>query len=335
MKSIDEDILLIIEKEISGNATVEDIEVLNSWLSSDESHKKEYQVLRQLYQGHQALINNNPFDTDTAWVKVSSRMKTVENSSKKNIIYPWYYLTSAAAAIVIIFFCIWFFKYNNQTITITALDANEHSFLPDSSSVSLKKGSILTYNRSFKNLRQVTIKGIAYFDVKHSNSNSFTVIANNTIVQDIGTTFMVNSTALKDEITVFSGEIKCTNLVTKAVVNGISAGKKIINDSNGFLVSNFADTNVLSWKSGVLDFSDVSLTKALEDISLHYGIIVKCLPSNLSNNITIKLHFDNQPIQEVLDEIKLVTKLQLRKNSNEFIFYQSVKNESHQAKKQI
>ncbi|MFC4232473.1 FecR family protein [Parasediminibacterium paludis] len=334
MKTLSEDLMLLIEREISGQASPEELVTLNNWLSADKKNIKEYQVLQQLYRGHQTLLRNNIVNTDEAWQKVSNKIEILQNSNKKTIIYRWYYVLSAAAAIFIIVFFAWVFRINNQVVTIEAVAGNEQFLLPDSSSVSLKKGSAITYNRSFKKGRSVIVKGIAYFDVKHIVSNSFTVITNNTLIQDIGTSFLVNNTITKDEITVFSGEIKCINLSTKAVINNIIAGKKIINYSKGFVVTDFTDTNILSWKSGVLDFPDVSLTRVLEDISLHYGITVKCLPIDLSNNIYVKLHFENQPIQEVLNEIKLVTKLQLRKGNNEFIFFQSVKNESSQIKKQ-
>jgi len=84
-----------------------------------------------------------------------------------------------------------------------------------------------------------------------------------------------------------------------------------------------SDSNFLSWKTGQLDFKNTPLKKVLADIGHYYSIPVTLAPDQgaLLESLPVNVRFDNQPIEQVLDEIRLVTGLQTRHEGNTIVFF--------------
>ena len=86
-----------------------------------------------------------------------------------------------------------------------------------------------------------------------------------------------------------------------------------------------ADSNFIAWKTGQLNFTNTALPQVLQDISHYYGVSVE-LDASLqatANAIPVTVHFNNQPLEQVLEELKLITGLQVKKDNDKTLFYRN------------
>ena len=76
---------------------------------------------------------------------------------------------------------------------VLALQGNQKIQLTDGSVILLRKGSRLHYNSDYPvNGRHIDLSGEAYFEVQHDENNPFTIRTNKTIIEEMGTSFLVD-----------------------------------------------------------------------------------------------------------------------------------------------
>src|SRR5690606_30908615 len=71
------------------------------------------------------------------------------------------------------------------------------------------------------------------------------------------------------------------------------------------------NSNYLSWENGKLIFHNTPLKQAVEDIGNLYNISIVLDPDvkEHADSISIKAEFDKQTLEQVIDEIQLMTGL--------------------------
>lgn len=146
--------------------------------------------------------------------------------------------------------------------------------LADGTKVWLNSNSSITFPTAFTgNNRMVKIIGEAYFEVKHNASRPFSVKSGNQIVEDIGTTFNINSYADEPGIrtTLVEGAIKVkSNCDAKILKPGQSS---MVTKSS--IVMQSADTETeIAWVDGKFIFHDEELHGVMRQLERWYNIVV-------------------------------------------------------------
>lgn len=192
----------------------------------------------------------------------------------------------------------------------TAVGKRDSIRLADGSLVLLGPDSRLTVPPGFATgSRTVELRGDAYFDVRHDAAHPFAVQVGSAVIQDVGTTFTVESDdANATVVTVVSGSVRLRS-VNAAVDAGVilSAGQRGSIDGAGRTSTEraaAADDDV-AWTTGKLVFRDASFTRVAAEVYRWYGVRLHVGdPSLMSQHISTQL-FTNQPVDEVLHVIEL------------------------------
>jgi len=157
--------------------------------------------------------------------------------------------------------------------------------------------------------RTVELRGDAYFDVRHDESHPFSVHMASAVIQDVGTTFTVESDdANATVVTVVSGSVRLRG-VNEGRDAGVilSAGQRGSIDEAGRTTTERAAAadDDIAWTTGKLVFRDASFTRVAAEVYRWYGVRLHVGdPSLMSQHINTQL-FTNQPIDEVLHVIEL------------------------------
>ncbi|PPL01269.1 FecR family protein [Parapedobacter indicus] len=196
--------------------------------------------------------------------------------------------------------------------------------LPDGSNVTLFPGSTVKYSEPFDSgKRQVTIGGLAYFEVVHNSGHPFTVqTAADISTTVLGTTFTVK--AFEHNTTVQVGLLSGKVRVDKA-------GETIdVLDPNEQLIVGTRDNYVhkqplgsgrgIEWLSGTLVLNDASLHEIAAVIQHVYG-----LSASFDERATEHMRFNLQtqmdaPITELLEMISLISDLDCHIDKNTVFF---------------
>lgn len=268
--------------------------------------------------------NNIPrFDTDVAWQKLDARIDKSESArSAKTLLYK---RMAAAAAIVIVATAGWLiWETSRQWQTIAAVAGNQPVLLPDGSSVLLRKGSTVRYRKDFNNgQRTINLSGEAFFQVRQNGKYPFSIVTDNAEIKVLGTSFLVRSQRTTDEIVVSTGKVSVTGRRETNASVLLEAGQKLLIQEDKLLAGKVSDSNYIAWTTGILDFKNTPLQEALKDVSNYYETTVS-LAENVRlgiENIHLTASFRRQSLEQVLEEIQLITGLEVKKDGHKVLLY--------------
>jgi ferric-dicitrate binding protein FerR (iron transport regulator) len=175
----------------------------------------------------------------------------------------------------------------------------------------LRKGAEIKFPTAFDSRsREVELNGEAFFQPAADPSRPFRIRTSHALIEDIGTAFLVKDSDAGGEVIVTSGKVKLTGKEDAGQPLILSPGQKATILKDKLSVSGLGTSNFMSWKTGLLDFQQTPLQQVVQDISDHYGTPVSVAPGLRSGEIKVTARFDHQPLNQVLDEIKLTTGLQ-------------------------
>lgn len=145
--------------------------------------------------------------------------------------------------------------------------------LTDGSRVWLNAGSSITYPVVFTGEeRSVSVKGEAYFEVKHDAIRPFKVHKNEVTITVLGTRF--NVSAYEGEpwlVTLLQGSVKVNKGITKAL---LKPGQQA-DITSAVTVNNKVNTEaVMAWKQGYFELEGASVKKIMNQLSRWYDVPV-------------------------------------------------------------
>lgn len=329
--SENEHITNLIAKQLHGLATPEEAEELQHLLKSDAAYRQEYDDLAVIWQKSGSLLANPAFNADIAWLKLDDTIAHANPTPKlpqHPIISFLFSSTSRTAAAILVlalaaFGGYWWYQ-QAQWQTFTAVNKNETVTLPDQSVVLVRKGSSIKYMKVFdKKIRGVQLTGEAFFKVQHNDRQPFLVTTPNTEVKVMGTSFLVNSALAKDEVVVVTGKVNVTDKNNNQVM--LTNGQRAVLAFNRFYQHPITDSNFIAWETGRLIFNNAGLPKVLEDMASYYDIQIELAPAlkATAEAVHVSVQFNNQPVEQALEELTLITGLQMKKEKDKVVFYRN------------
>jgi ferric-dicitrate binding protein FerR (iron transport regulator) len=315
----------LIGKILSGSATALEKEDFEKWLYKSDQNKAYYEEIKVLWEKLEGTYNKVEFDKTAA--KETIRLKIIgkQKNNQKRIRRYWF----AAAASVILMIGLGFLfnnykSFSGNPIVYSTTNFVEEIILADSSHVWLNANSTLQVPNIFlKKQRKVFLKGEAYFEIAKDEAKPFKVLTGNTVTEVLGTTFNINMDTLSGNVSVIvnSGEVafyEVGQTSEKSVLNPNDNGQ-YLESSRKILISSNKNQNFLSWKTGILTFSDTPLEEVCKVLSRHYKKIVK-VSDNISGE-SITGSFRNEKLEDILKTIEITFDVQISTGENEIIIY--------------
>jgi transmembrane sensor len=197
----------------------------------------------------------------------------------------------------------------SQTFS-TTVGKRDSITLSDGSRVVLGPDSRLTVPPGFgSGSRAVELHGDAYFDVRHNAASPFAVRVGSALIQDVGTTFMVESDdANATVVTVVTGSVRLRAADSPSGTGVLlAAGERGSIDDAGRTSTERASSpdDDVAWTTGKLVFRDAQLSRVAAEVHRWYGVRLHVSdPSLLSQHVSAQF-FTNQPVDQVLHVIEL------------------------------
>lgn len=326
----------IIERRFLNRESEPDMVTLLQWRNESPEKEDEYNQLTALWADAGTVLDAPDYDSGKAWDKLQMRLKMFVPAGDTKLIpvqRPGSALRRslvAAVTIGIIIFATWWVWHEKLPPPVThlveATTDNKTVFLPDGSAVSLRKGSTLRYPARFENNERVVIlTGEAFFEVQHEATKPFRIQTTRSVVQVLGTSFLVNTTIGSDRVVVASGKVLLANKKIPGQHCILSAKQEALFDGIHFKQQLLQGSNYLAWKTGMLKFSESALDQVAADLSRYYGIPVKlhyslALKAGLYK-ITGEFDCRKQSLEQVLGEITLFTGIRYKKQHDIIILF--------------
>ncbi|MEM9547130.1 MAG: FecR domain-containing protein [Bacteroidota bacterium] len=295
----------LIAKQCDGIADANEIQALKEWKAQSEENSTTYQKVVQTNRLY-AQMQTNPVDVDTAWRKVSSKMKQTSEqefgkTSRGNSNLHWFKILGYAASILFVAAIgIWMNRASTESQYFTA-DVGMSYDLQDGSVIRLEKNSALS--KLDKGAREYSFTGEAEFQIVHDDERPFLVHMNNNIlVKDLGTVFRIESRPTSDTVfvSVTEGIAQFYTLTTNGIILESGEEGMYIKSKNRFYKRTIDAQNPYLSQT----FEDATLGEIIEHLSYSFRKPVSVQNQGLKNcNLTVGFEKTTLPmVKEVIEE---------------------------------
>jgi transmembrane sensor len=318
-----------IAKYLAGEADAEDLVLLNEWRKLSAENESEFSQMEKLYSASSSLRNIIPVDTDAAWLKLKSSISPENEQGKvipiKQSSTRLNFIRIAASILIVAGLGLLAFFLTLPSEDMLAEIKSENTIrkekLPDGSTVTLNKNTTLTYSTDhFSKKRIVKLKGEAFFDVVHDDSNPFLIEASDLKIEDVGTSFNVkaNENSGIAIISVVSGEVKITT-ITGQVFNLVAGEEATYNVATKVVdMKESIEANISSYADRVFVFENAELKTVVSVLNDVYSERLIIENSEI-NSCRITVTFENESIDDIATVIAETLGLQVKKSNDQII----------------
>lgn len=315
----------LLIRYIDGEATADEVVVIEELLKTDSYWKNEFEILNTLnIQIPSSVDYTINAQTDSNWEALKSRIEKPEVKTIK----LWPTLMKFAAAAAIVFMAAWFLykpaknefsSFSEGKTYKTSAKETITIKLDDGSKIVLNENSVLTVDADFnKTDRLVILKGEAYFEVAKNAEKPFIASSLNTHTKVLGTAFEIEARVPNSiEVSLYEGKVEFTtaNDIGKTI---LLPGEKLACSLSNNSIEKIKVSNLVkdSWVAG-LSFKDAKLediVKKLED--LHK--IKISIPSNLKNE-QYTVSFEGLDLSASLRLLEELTDSKITKKDTDYI----------------
>jgi len=299
---MEESIHTLMIRYIQGTATQAELEELTAWRKKGDNETI-FQEITQLWKSS-TPPKAVKVDIQKSW----DRFNTLNQPIKKLYIRSVFMRIAALLIIGLGSLYIFFGNYQssqNDLTTITTNNEKKEIQLADGTQIWLAPHSSLTYKNQFdNNLRAVTLNGQAFFEVIRNENAPFQIIANQSQIKVLGTSFNVNSNHAKTEVTVASGKVAFSPASSTNSVLLHPGERGTLDYVSGELSKGMnTDINFQSWFTGQFVFNNTPLHQVIEKLNEYYQIPIEIKSKN--DGCLLTSVFNNQSQQEILDELEI------------------------------
>ncbi len=312
----------LLAKQLSGEASANELMEINSWVDEHPENKSYYEDFKMISREVSKLKDIQSYDEDAAWNKVKEKLigKVIPLKPKSEFSF----LRIAAAISFIVVAGVAVFLWLSRPVDLLQIAAEKDtrdSPLPDGSVAFLNKSSTLSYTYSpLKKERKVKLTGEAYFDVKHEEEKPFIIETNEVIIEDIGTTFNVKAypDSITVEVYVETGEVAFYTKENPGIT--LTEGQTGVYNRSTKTFAKFmeSDTNRLAYKTGVFTFHDTDLESVVASLNKVYEKKVR-LKNDVLKTCRLNVSFRNESIEDIVDILAETLGLTITTTENEII----------------
>jgi transmembrane sensor len=323
----------IITKFLQKETSDEELALLKEWLEEDEKNILQFEEINDTFQSLVTITKLNAGTSDRAWKTLRERIE-VEKGTKVLPFQPRYsFLIKIAASVALVLSSYFILKSVlgnkenalHKPILVQNSKGNKTSLvLPDSSIVFLNANSTLEYSDDFgENSREVRLNGEAFFDVRKGR-HEFVVTTSNLSIQVKGTKFNVSSTDLDgtEKTTLEEGHV-VLQIKGKEKVYDMKPGDQIMFNAQSKKVTlkKVNPTHYSAWKEDHLHFENMLLYDIVIKLENRYKVNIT-IDEELARREWLTMTIENESIEEVLELIKLSSRLQYRIKDNQITIYE-------------
>lgn len=322
MNNYSAEIWTIITRVLSGEATPAEQDELRKWLDEDPKHKEFYRNIRASWtQDPEQSSETFFFDYESGLSKLRSKLDQESSVSRKKIQperhpslkYGWAIAAVVLLAVLLSVFASLYIWEQPASMKSYATSNVEQRIitLDDGSVVRLNRDSnIEVWGNDRAPLREVRLKGEAFFDVAKDPDRPFIIHTDEAVVQVLGTSFNVKE---GDEVMVAVQEgivsLRNRNYEEKSAAK-LTAGQLglLSNDGQDVKIEETNVENYMSWMNGYLRFESMPFDQVIRQLERIYGVEHKLDDPSISS-VQLSVYTEQMEREEVLETIALALDL--------------------------
>jgi transmembrane sensor len=313
----------IIIRVLSGASTPEEKALLDKWMVESDQNRKLFNDYARIYnlQDDSSLP---AFNSEGEWIRLE---KTIANTPKQMpVLTITRVLYRAAAAVLLVMASLFIIRemMREREIVHDATDRWQTVRLHDGTNVILKENSVLRHSSDFNDDdRIVQLEGDAFFEVVPNSEKPFTVLSDESLVQVLGTSFMVfaDPKSKTSRVEVREGVVKFSARSDQANFVKLSAGQKGVLDKSTHRITtkSVSTENILAWKDRTLVFRKASLDEVVEAVESYFNIEIEVLNNELLP-CRFTSSFEDPQVAEVIEALSVSLNMDVLMKDGKYTF---------------
>jgi transmembrane sensor len=314
MENIDLERLLYLY--VTGKCTLEEKNELARIVKEqdDNTLKNELSKIWDNYKSSETLSDDRANQILANIFKRELDVTSVKPSRNKKRFY--FRVASIAASVLIILGGLGFHLFKDINSSSVEIKAHLIAFdskapyvrnikLPDGTSVVLQAFSTIQLPKDFNNkIREITLVGKAYFDVKHNADKPFIIHSGRIKTTVLGTAFCIEAWPEQRNISVIvtRGKVKVEDPTRTLAILTINQEVKYNTASKNYNKQNTvsAEKIVTDWTKQDMDFNAISLDKIAKILSKRYGRNITISNNELANTLFVASFSGTESLENVL-----------------------------------
>ena len=250
-------------------------------------------------------------DTKRAIQKVKER--TMLSDTRTIPMRRWIAIAASLLLLLIGGATYYYIRYNPEVV-LTAHEQPQLFILPDQTRVTLSSHASLSYKK--KDVRTMTLKGDAYFEVQHDEQHPFIVRNEMAQVRVLGTGFQVSggrSSQKLTEVYVTHGKVAFSSPSDEAQGVVLTQGMKaqLVQGGHKPQLIPAGSINQVAWATGNFHFENTPLTEVINDLETYYHVNLSV--SSSEKNLTGD--FSTESLDEIISLIEQTLEVTIVKNN--------------------
>lgn len=319
---MNQEIEQIILRNLSGEASCDDVITFSEWLASSARNKESFLKIKKYWDAEVAGAKlQNP---EATYNKLLDRIRKAER--KETVRRLWIrYAGAAAVAIIVGITGYWIGGQRNVTpvqyyscITGNSVSSFE---LPDGTEISLNKNSTLSYSSSYgEKVREVSLEGEGYFSVMKDKTKAFVVDLNGSKISVLGTVFNVKNYSKENvtTATLVEGSIRFETPEQQILLKPDQ--QLVFNKSeNQIGIENVSTDLITAWKSHLIKYKSISFREFLDMLKDRYTVDI-VLSNEISGEQKVTGSFDESlTVDQILDLMKKNLSFRWKKEGDKYV----------------
>ncbi|QQT27384.1 FecR family protein [Sphingobacterium spiritivorum] len=314
---------VLVTKYIVGDASPEEVLVVEQWISSNHENEKVYQQMKKAWELSKQTTVPEDIDVDRVWADFVRRKNEREEAQVKYEKPSKFFSVKwmiAAVTLLCLGISLYFFAVQS------AVDKQLQSFadvrrdqLPDGSVVTLNKYSQIAYSESWlsKNRSVKLTSGEVFFEVKRDEKHPFVIDAGKTKITVLGTSFHVRRSNGETEVIVASGSVSVRSADQEVILKPLQS--VLISDTlrNKLKVDTVPDQLYRYYVHQEFVFENTPLPRVIEILNKAYDQhLVLINPKH--RQLLLTATFEQQPLSEIIKVLLETFDLKIEKKGDEY-----------------
>ncbi|PBQ33444.1 hypothetical protein CNR22_17225 [Sphingobacteriaceae bacterium] len=318
----------LIAKVLAGEASRAEIDVLEGWMNEAKENALYFDETKKLFTQIESFKVEHKVDTLKAWEKLDTRISSEDKYAPHKIIplFQRPVFRIAASIMLIATLALLVNYYFNSPAPVPAIFAAEKHIksqgLPDGTKVTLNKNSELAYIvNDKKKVREVKLKGEAYFEVVHNEDLPFEITIDDIIIKDIGTAFNVKALPGSNvvEVLVEEGEVHFYTTSNEGL-NLVKGEKALYNKTSKEFskVTPKPSENTVSYKSKAFQFKGSLMRDVVNQLNAIYDSNIVLSDERLGN-CRLTTRFTDLSVDGIVDIIAETLDFEVERSGGKII----------------
>jgi transmembrane sensor len=302
----------LLEKHFANKSGKREFELVNKWKSEASENFIIYKQLEDYFLETGSLPVGFTPNTARALKKVSSKTDVLA----KQITWPYTLLKIASVILFLLggWWIIYQYSDKKKDFNFTQVNTSDTMrtmvTLPDNSHIWINSGSSLTYSKTFDKIREVFLKGEAYFEIARDTTRPFIIHAGKTTTRVLGTKFDIRSYSFEKQVllTVTHGRVSFGS--TERDSKLYLVGQKGIFDNQTGKLEKLTNNNpnFLAWKTREFYFDDETVEAIFKTLAEVYHFRFAFENSALKTR-RLTASFTKRPLNEIIQTISVSANL--------------------------